>query len=125
MKYFLLLAAFLTAVSVEAQQLKGRVADAQGQPVAFANVVLLRADSSFVSGNVSDETGNFSLDLAGNPTLLKVSYIGYQDLFISLAGETDLGTIQLREEATALGEVVVRGTIPVTRLKGDALVTSV
>lgn len=87
MKYFLLLAAFLTAVSVEAQQLKGRVADAQGQPVAFANVVLLRADSSFVSGNVSDETGNFSLDLAGNPTLLKVSYIGYQDLFISLAGK--------------------------------------
>ena len=125
MKYFLLLAAFLTAVSVEAQQLKGRVADAQGQPVVFANVVLLRADSSFVSGNVSDEAGNFSLDLAGNPALLKVSYIGYQDLFISLAGETDLGTIQLREEATALGEVVVRGTIPITRLKGDALVTSV
>ena len=61
MKQYLLLAAFLTAVSVEAQQLKGRVADAQGEPVAFANVVLLRADSTFVSGNVSDETGNFSL----------------------------------------------------------------
>ena len=44
MKYFLLLAAFLTAVSVEAQQLKGRVADAQRQPVTFANMVLLQAD---------------------------------------------------------------------------------
>ena len=125
MKQFLLLAAFLTAVSVDAQQLKGRVADAQGEPIAFANVVLLRADSTFVSGNVSDEAGNFSLDLAGNPALLKVSYIGYQDAFVSLTGETDLGTVQLQEAATALGEVVVRGTIPVTRLKGDALVTSV
>lgn len=125
MKHFLLLAAFLTAVSVDAQQLKGRVADAQGEPIAFANVVLLRADSTFVSGNVSDEAGNFSLDLAGNPALLKVSYIGYQDAFVSLTGETDLGTVQLQEAATALGEVVVRGTIPVTRLKGDALVTSV
>ena len=125
MKHFLLLAALLTAVSVDAQQLKGRVADAQGEPVAFANVVLLRADSTFVSGNVSDEAGYFSLDLTGNPALLKVSYIGYQDAFVSLMGKTDLGTVQLREAATALGEVVVRGTIPVTRLKGDALVTSV
>ena len=125
MKHFLLLAAFLTAVSVDAQQLKGRVADAQGESVAFANVVLLQADSTFVSGNVSDEAGYFSLDLTGNPALLKVSYIGYQDTFVSLTGKTDLGTVQLREAATALGEVVVRGTIPVTRLKGDALVTSV
>lgn len=114
------------AFTAKGQELvKGHVTDAQGQPVAFANVLLLRADSSFISGNVSDETGNFSLDIAGNPAFLKVSYIGYQDMFIPLAGGTDLGTIQLREEATALGEVVVRGTIPVTRLKGEALVTSV
>ena len=46
-----------------AQNISGKIVDAKGEPLAFANVVLLnRQDSTFVNGAVSGQNGCFSID---------------------------------------------------------------
>ena len=42
------------AVSMNAQTLSGKLVDEKNAPLAYANVVLLQADSTFVSGTISD-----------------------------------------------------------------------
>ena len=62
---------FLTALLVVmavlcagAQNLNGRLADENGEPVAFANMTLKQAvNDSIVAGLTSDENGNFSVDV--------------------------------------------------------------
>ena len=50
-----------------AQNITGKVVDTKGEPLAFANVVLLnRQDSAFVKGAVSGEDGSFSIDSSCN-----------------------------------------------------------
>ena len=41
----------------------GKVQDAQGEPIAYATVSLLTADSSLITGAITDEKGAFSLNL--------------------------------------------------------------
>ena len=41
----------------------GKVQDAQGEPIAYATVSLLTADSSLVTGAITDEKGAFNLNL--------------------------------------------------------------
>ena len=75
---------------------------------------------------MTDESGAFRLEAGPSAGLLKVSFIGFEDKYLPLtSGQANLGTITLREATEALAEVVVKGDRPVTRLKGDALVTTV
>ena len=70
----LLISAGLTSYAQKV--LKGRVTDMNGEPVAYANVALLsKADSTVVSGTVTDESGTYSLqtDAYG---ILMVSMLG-------------------------------------------------
>ena len=125
MKLVLVLLSALLSVATYAQTLTGKIIDQQNQPVPFANILALDADSVFISGNVSAEDGTFQVTATKQAALLKISYIGYQEQIIPIQNRTDMGIIQLQEEATALGEVVIKGTLPVTKIKGDAMVTSI
>ena len=106
----------------QAQEIKGQVTDHEGQPVPYANVVMHTADSAYVVGTVTDEAGKFALTGKGDGALLHVSYIGYKTVWQALASSTH---IQLQPDNQLLGEVVVKGTLPKTQIKGDAMVTSV
>ena len=112
------------AVSMQAQTLSGKLVDEKNEPLAYANVVLLQADSTFVSGTISDEMGDFRLLKDEKGTLVRISSIGYTTIYKKVNGG-DFGVIQMVSDAQLLGEVVVKGDLPVTRVKGDALVTSV
>ena len=105
----------------------GQVADQSGRPIPFANVLILAAtDSALVTGGVTDESGAFRLEAGPSAGLLKVSFIGFEDKYLPLtSGQANLGTITLREATEALAEVVVKGDRPVTRLKGDALLSAI
>lgn len=126
MKQILLFICLLCPVSIMAQTLSGKITDKTGMPIAFANIILMGTDSSFITGNVSKENGTFLLEHIKNATLLKVSYIGYLERILPIKlDQTDMGIIKLEEEAMTLGEVVVKGNLPTTQIKGDALVTSI
>lgn len=121
----LLFLSFVFVCQASGQTICGMLVDETEQPVAYANIVLLAMpDSAFVSGTVSDEKGNFVLNAADGDKIVRISSIGYVTLYRPCHAP-DLGVIKLASDAQMLGEVVVKGQLPKTRLKGDALVTNI
>ena len=60
-KLILLLGLVLQVIIVNAQRVSGSLVDEKGNPVSFANVVLLSSkDSSFVAGTISKNMANIS-----------------------------------------------------------------
>ena len=55
-KLILLLGLVLQVIIINAQRISGSLVDEKGNPVSFANVVLLSSkDSSFIQGTITDE----------------------------------------------------------------------
>ncbi len=108
-----------------AQSITGKVVDAKGEPLAFANVVLLnRADSAFVKGAVSGEDGNFTIDSSCNGGIIKVSSVGYKTICLDCKGE-NVGVITMTEDSKMLGEVVVKSSLPKTILRNGGMTTTI
>ena len=125
LRFTALMAAIMMTVMTFAktQDFGGRVIDEKGEPMPFVNVVLLSLpDSAFVQGGMTDEQGMFKIVTDVNDGLFKVTNVGYQTLYIK-AGQ-DL-TIQMKEDTQLLNEVVVKGQLPKTHVKGDAMRTTV
>lgn len=120
----LMAAIMMTMMSfAKTQDFGGRVIDEKGEPMPFVNVVLLSLpDSAFVQGAMTDEQGVFKIVTDVSDGLFKVTSVGYQTLYIK-AGQ-DL-TIQMKEDSQLLKEVVVKGQLPKTHAKGDAMRTTV
>ena len=107
----------LAAQAQSTGRIDGTLLDAASQqPLPFAGVLLLRAaDSTFVAGTQTLESGAFSLEEVplGN-YLLKASVVGYRPgrralALTAAAPELHLGPLRLRTAATRLAEVVVTG----------------
>lgn len=125
MKHLTLSFAFILSLSFSIQaQLKGTLIDQDKLPIEFANVALYSLpDSVMITGTMSDEKGNFALN--GNGTddaFLKVSFIGYETQLVPAMRQQ---TIVMKAESFTLGEVVIKGDLPIIRLRNDALVTTV
>lgn len=113
------------SISISAQTVSGKLIDENSQPLPYANVVLLSLpDSTFVTGTISGEDGTFSLATTAGKQLVRISSIGYNTLYRPTQ-PADMGVIQLTTDAQMLGEVVVKADLPKTRVKGDAMVTTV
>ena len=108
-----------------AQDIKGKIVDEKGQPLAFANVVLLsRLDSAFVKGVVSGEDGQFAINSPCNNGIIKVTSVGYKTVWKDCAGE-NAGVIKMVADSKMLGEVVVKSSLPKTILKNGGMTTTV
>ena len=122
---YLIIACLLFPINkLQAQTISGKLVDEKNEPLAYANVVLLQADSTFVSGTISDEMGDFRLLKDEKGTIVRISSIGYATIYKKVNGG-DFGTIQMVSDAQLLGEVMVKANLPITRVKGDALITNI
>ena len=91
---------------------KGRVVDDKGEPAEYANVVLLSpADSSFLAGGVSNESGYFVIPCNARRVIAKVTYVGYKSKLWT-AASPDLGTIRLQADRYTLKGVTVKTQRP-------------
>jgi hypothetical protein len=124
-KFSILLFFFATTTLIaQTYSIKGRVQES-GSKAAIPNatILLLRVnDSTQVDGMISDLDGNFEIDdVREGEYLLKVQYLGYQNLFRSLqvARNIDLGVISIQEEATALEEVTISARRSTSQQKSD------
>lgn len=116
---------FSAITPMMAQDIKGKIVDEKGEPLAFANVVLLnRQDSAFVKGVVSGEDGHFAFDLACNNGIIKVTSVGYKTAWKDCTGE-NAGVIKMVANSKVLGEVVVKSSLPKTILKNGGMTTTV
>ena len=124
-RWVAVMAAVLMAVTAFAKtpDVTGTVLDENGEPMPFVNVVLLSLpDSSFVQGAMTDEQGHFQIQTLRNDGLLKVSSVGYETQYLN---PVDGLIIKLNEATLMLGEVVVKSQLPKTRVKGEAMRTTI
>lgn len=116
---------FSAITPMMAQDIKGKIVNEKGEPLAFANVVLLnRQDSAFVKGVVSGEDGHFAIDSACNNGIIKVTSVGYKTAWKDCTGE-NAGVIKMVTDSKVLGEVVVKSSLPKTILKNGGMTTTV
>lgn len=84
-------------------KVKGQVLDHTGVPVIGANVVV----KGTTNGTITDLDGNFTLEVPQG-AVLSITYVGFTEQTVTVRGSEPL-TIQLKEDAEALEEVVVVG----------------
>jgi len=82
----------------------GVIIDVAGEPVIGANVI----EKGTTNGIITDMDGKFSLMVAGNNSVLQISYVGYITQEIAVGSRTTIN-ITLTEDTRALDEVVVVG----------------
>lgn len=123
-KYFVLAAAMVCAVSMAANnKVSGVIKDAADKTALIGVNVSLKQGDQQVSGTVTDAHGKFSLEAETGEFVLECSYIGYEPIGMSLAinGNINLGTIEMNEASTELGEVVVEGDAVIQKVDRQIL----
>ena len=109
-------------------QVTGRVIDfGTKQPVDFANVSVMNGDN-LVTGTVTDEKGNFAIEVKDGKYVLVVSFMGYKESRkeITVAGKPlNVGRISLQEDSQVLQDVEVVGQGSSMRFELDKKVFTV
>ena len=82
----------------------GTVKDASGEPMIGVSVMV---DGTAI-GAVTDFDGNFTIKDIPEKSVLKISYIGFKEQKIAVAGKSSIN-VTMQEDAAALDEVVVVG----------------
>lgn len=132
----LLFSSFLLAFPgfVNAQYIaKGRYVDSLESPIPFANILLLNSlDSTFVKGEITNESGVFSLATdKGGKYRVAVKFIGYEDYYskeftLNAASPTfEIGSIRAVEKAKELDGILVEAEKPLFEQKIDRMVINV
>ena len=88
--------------------------------------VTLSNDSGQVAGTTTDINGKFTLNAENGDYILELSYIGYETIRMALTvnDNTHIGTIQMQESATELGEVVVESQAIIQKVDRQILLPS-
>jgi len=120
-----------TVSMVANNKVSGVIKDAADKSALVGvNVTLVESQKSkgestrnVVSGTVTDTHGKFSLETETGEFVLECSYIGYEPIGMSLtvSGNTNLGTIEMNEASTELGEVVVEGDAVIQKVDRQIL----
>ena len=100
-KLLLLLFTCISIISARAQTVSGKVTGAEGLPIPGVSV-LVKGTST---GASTDATGAFSINAAGNATLV-FSSVGYVSQEVAVGNRSTVN-VTLQSSNTSLGEVVV------------------
>ena len=106
------------------QMVTGMVKDKANVPVSYATVTLYALpDTTYISGTITDTEGRFKLKTVENQQLLlQASCIGYKTCHLPALPDQ---TIILEEEVVLMGEVVVKGTRPISKLTQNGVQTTI
>lgn len=121
----------LMAVATFAAEVTGKVVDfGTKQAIDFANVSVekVQATKEIVTGTITDEKGNFTLDLKDGTYVLVVSFMGYSEQrkeFTVSGKPLNVGRIALKEDTQVLQDVEVVGQASSMRFELDRKVFTV
>ncbi|MEZ5044524.1 MAG: TonB-dependent receptor [Saprospiraceae bacterium] len=134
MKLFSILFFVLAGILLQAQNatISGKINDADGSGVVFANIALFAAaDSNLIKVETSDEYGVFNIQrLAGGIYDLQITYVGANDLWLRAiqvqeGQKLDLGLLQFAPASVELAEATVTATRALVEVKPDRTVFNV
>lgn len=115
---------------LQAQEVKGKLFDLNGETIPYASVALYQvSDSSLVTGGASDLEGNFSIKTEPGEYYLEVRFLSYKtERFAADLEEGEvlkLGKVNLSDSESSLTEVEVEGRRNQMRLELDKRVFDV
>lgn len=103
--------------------LQGTLADSKGEPLPFTNCVLMeQQDSAFAYGTTSDLDGVFAIsDIKPNNYILRITAVGHETHWqdITIDRDTNLGTIEITDNATLLKVVQITASRPLYSADGE------
>jgi len=120
-KVFIFFLLFFAMLAIEAQaqtkKITGKVLDESGVPIIGATISVKNANVVALS----NDKGNFSIDLPARSTTLVVTFIGMESTEVNVANKTSI-SVSLKSTASALDDVVVigYGTVKKSDLTGSA-----
>ena len=116
---------YIECVQKSDTKLTGRIINESGQPVAYASITLLSlGDSTFLTGGVSNEAGDFVIPCKEPKVIARISYVGYKTVYKTCT-QPEVGTIRLHPDNYALKGVTVKGHVPQYQMGNEGLVTNV
>lgn len=117
MRSFLVLAMLLTATMVSAQvttaSMSGKVVDVSNEPLIGATIRAVHTPTGTTYNTVTQSTGQYQFQnlRIGGPYTVEISYVGFNPEKLSninlVLGENHTLNVTMREDAQALGEVLV------------------
>ena len=127
-KIIILLLLLSTGITAQIK-LSGTVIDADTKrPLEFANIALLKADSTFINGALCDSIGFFTFNnLPQGDYILSSTFVGYDKTYTQVAnlnGNRDLEAITLNPSGVALKEVTVTGSAVIQKVDRKLLIPS-
>jgi len=123
---FVALAIVSAGASYAQNKVNGCVIDRTDNSKLIGVNVTLSNDSGQVAGTTTDINGKFTLNAEKGDYILELSYIGYETIRMALTvnDNTHIGTIQMQEGATELGEVVVESQAIIQKVDRQILLPS-
>lgn len=119
---------FCSAITATANNAKisGRIKEANDNFSIIGATVLLIQDTMQIAGTTTDNNGKFTLNAEKGDYILELSYIGYETIRMALTVNDNMhiGTIQMQEGATELGEVVVESQAVIQKVDRQILLPS-
>lgn len=121
--------AFLTIASSAQIKIWGTVVDTDTREcIEFANIALLRQDSTFYAGASSDTQGLFAFDnVPSGDYILSATFVGYKKTFIPVKTsdkDTDLGKISLSASDVMLKDVTVTANAVIQKSDRKVIIPS-
>lgn len=138
-KFAVLLVLFLTSFYNYAQQappsknkvkVTGKVFEkVTKQPLEYATISITAVnDTKVIAGGITNPKGEFDIAVAPGTYDIKLEFISFKPTFIkakNIQGDTNLGVVNLSEDAAQLNEVVVRAEKSTVEIKLDKKVYNV
>ncbi len=125
----LLIVIFPIAVIGQTFQVSGTIRDNRGEPVPYANVILLQVeDSTQIKGTSADENARFVLpDISPGLYYIQAKYFGYLSTPVPLDIRKDvrIGALLMEQDGVYLDEVVVTAKQPTIERMADRIVFNV
>jgi outer membrane receptor protein involved in Fe transport len=112
-------------------RVSGKVLSDDGNPLSFANVILLQAgDSSMVKGEVASAEGSYAFkEIGRGHFMILTSMVGYQKTYSSVFtvqdGDVVLDPLTVAEDRRVLDEVTVKADKPLFEQQMDRLVVNI
>ncbi|CAL2102526.1 Iron complex outermembrane recepter protein [Tenacibaculum sp. 190130A14a] len=101
----LLVSFLLMAFAINAQNVKGKVTDQNGEALPFVNVI----EKGTTNGVTTDDQGLFSINVLKLPSTLVVSSVGFTTVEKTI-NSANFVVIQIAESSESLDEVVLLGS---------------
>ena len=108
----------MISAAVSAETIQGKVTNSNGEAMPFVTISVLTHDSTLITGAITDDDGQYALEINVPNYIIQASYIGYRTAF----GGPDF---VLSEETEVLQEVEVKAKRPFIERQMDKLVVNV